>query len=160
MLKAIQDFFNKKIEPQTEAAGADDQGQELAHDAVAIAACALMLELAHADDEFTDDERKHIEEAVTRHFDVPAETASELIALADEERRRAVDLYQFTSLIASRFDEGQRMVLAEVMWRIVYSDGELAKHEHYLMHKVSNLLDLKPGYLSEAKKRATKPRVD
>ena len=52
------------------------------------------------------------------------------------------------------------MVLAEVMWRIVYSDGELAKHEHYLIHKVSKLLDLKPGYLSEAKKRAATPRVD
>ena len=45
MLKAIQDFFNKKIEPQTEAAGDDDQVQELAHDAVAIAACALRYEV-------------------------------------------------------------------------------------------------------------------
>ena len=156
MLKAIQDFFNKNIEPEPEAA----PDAETKHDAVAVAACALMLELAHADDEFTEDERQHIEEAVTRHFNVPRETADELIALADEERRRAVDLYQFTSLIARSFDEGQRMVLAEVMWRIVYSDGELAKHEHYLMHKVSKLLDLKPGYLSEAKKRAAIPRID
>jgi uncharacterized tellurite resistance protein B-like protein len=156
MLKAIQDFFNKNIEPEPEAAAEADTK----HDAVAVAACALMLELAHADDEFTDDERQHIEEAVTRHFNVPQETAEELIALADEERRRAVDLYQFTSLIAKNFDEGQRMVLAEIMWRIVYSDGELAKHEHYLMHKVSKLLDLKPGYLSEAKKRAATLRID
>ena len=160
MLKAIQDFFNKNIEPPPPPQAEDGRDEEQGHDAVAIAACALMLELAHADDEFTDDERQHIEEAVTRHFNVPAEAAGELIALADEERRRAVDLYQFTSLIASRFDEGQRMVLAEVMWRIVYSDGVLAKHEHYLMHKVSNLLDLKPGYLSEAKKRAKTPRID
>ena len=156
MLKAIQDFFNRNIEPQSEP----PPDGEPAHDPVAVAACALMLELAHADDEFTDDERRHIEEAVTCHFNVPPETADELIALADEERRRAVDLYQFTSLIAGSFDEGQRMVLAEVMWRIVYSDGELAKHEHYLMHKVSNLLDLRPGYLAEAKKRAGSSRID
>lgn len=156
MLKAIQDFFNRNMEPEPEAA--PEAGPK--HDVVAVAACALMLELAHADDEFTEDERQHIEEAVTRHFKVPRETVDELIALADEERRRAVDLYQFTSLIAKNFDEGQRMVLAEIMWRIVYSDGELAKHEHYLMHKVSKLLDLKPGYLSEAKRRAATPRID
>ncbi len=40
------------------------------------------------------------------------------------------------------------------MWRLVYSDGRLAKHESYLMRKVSNLLDLQPGYLAEARKRA------
>ncbi len=154
MLKSIQDFFKRTMEPEPE--GEEEPG----HDPVAVAACALMLELAHADDEFTDDERRHIEEAVVRHFNVPPETADELIALADEERRRSVDLFQFTSLIAASYDEGQRMVLAEIMWRIVYSDGELAKHEHYLMHKVSKLLDLRPGYLAEAKKRATTRRVD
>jgi uncharacterized tellurite resistance protein B-like protein len=47
------------------------------------------------------------------------------------------------------------MVLVEVMWRVVYADGELAKHESYLMRKISNLLGLKPGYLAEARKRAT-----
>ncbi|MEE8192777.1 MAG: TerB family tellurite resistance protein, partial [Gemmatimonadales bacterium] len=78
---------------------------------------------------------------------------------ADAERRQAVDLYQFTSLITARYDEGQRMVLAEVMWRVVYADGELAKHESYLIRKLSNLLDLKPGYLAEARKRAV-GRVD
>jgi len=156
MLKAIQDFFNKNIESPSEAPAEAVS----AHDSVAVAACALMLELAHADDEFTADERQHIEDAVTHHFAVPRETADELIALAEEERQGAVDLYQFTSLIVRRFDEGQRMVLAEILWRIVYSDGELAKHEHYLMHKVSNLLELRPGYLAEAKKRAATPRID
>ena len=157
MLKAIQDFFNRTMQPQPEPeAGAAEPTQR----AVVVAACALMLELAHADDEFTEDERRHIEEAVVRHFDVAPETADELIALADQERRRSVDLYQFTSLIAKQYDEGQRMVLAEILWRIVYSDGELAKHEHYLMHKISTLLDLRPGYLAEAKKRATNRRID
>jgi uncharacterized tellurite resistance protein B-like protein len=62
-------------------------------------------------------------------------------------------LYQFTRLIADRYDLGQKMLLAEVMWRVVYADGELAKHESYLMRKISSLLDLKPGYLSEARNR-------
>ena len=64
-------------------------------------------------------------------------------------------MYQFTRLISDRYDLGQKMVLAEVMWRVVYADGELAKHESYLMRKISNLLDLRPGFLSEARKRVT-----
>lgn len=151
MLESIRKFFEQNLTPPAEAA---EKAAASEHDRLAVAACALLLELAHADDEFTEDEARHIEEVLTRHFAVPLETARELMKLADEERRQAVDLYQFTSLITSSYDEGQRMVLAEVMWRLVYSDGELAKHEEYLMRKLSNLLQLRPGYLAEARKRA------
>ena len=153
MIDSIKRFFDAHLAPR-EAEEAPAPDDEPKRDPLPLAACALLLELAHADDEFSDDERHHIEEALTRHFALPLETARELMELAEAERRRAVDFYQFTSLITQRYDEGQRMVLAEVMWRVVYADGELAKHESYLMRKLSNLLDLKPGYLAEARKRA------
>ena len=92
---------------------------------------------------------------MAHHFDLSPNMVREVIELADEERRKSVDLYQFTRLIAEKYDLGQKMVLAEVMWRVVYADGELARHEDYLMRKISNLLDLRPGYLSEAKRKAT-----
>lgn len=154
VLDSIKSFFSKNLEPSTEGRS-DDATAPPGHDPIAVAACALLLELAYADDEFTDDEREHIQSAMAHHFQLPAETVSEVIALAEEERMRSVDLYQFTRLISDRYDLGQKMVLAEVMWRVVYADGELAKHESYLMRKISNLLDLRPGFLSEARKRVT-----
>ena len=48
----------------------------------------------------------------------------------------------------------QPMVLAEIMWGLVYSDGDLADKEAYLLRKICNLLRLEPGYLAEARKRA------
>jgi uncharacterized tellurite resistance protein B-like protein len=45
------------------------------------------------------------------------------------------------------------MVLAEIMWGLVYSDGDLASKEDYLMRKICNLLRLEPGYLAEARQR-------
>jgi len=159
MLDSIRRFFDAHLAPRDAAGAPAPEGDEPRQDPLPLAACALLLELAHADDEFSDEERHHIEEALTRHFALSLETARELMELAEAERRQAVDLYQFTSLIAARYDEGQRMVLAEVMWRLVYADGELAKHESYLMRKLSNLLELKPGYLAEARKRAV-GRVD
>jgi uncharacterized tellurite resistance protein B-like protein len=159
LLSSIKSFFSKNLEPASEETP-ESAVNEPQHDPISVAACALLLELAHADDEFTDDERAHIEAAMAHHFDLPKETVLEVVALAEQERRRSVDLYQFTRLIADRYDLGQKMVLAEVMWRIVmwrvvYADGELAKHESYLMRKISSLLDLKPGFLSEARNRVT-----
>ncbi|MFQ6046431.1 MAG: TerB family tellurite resistance protein [Gemmatimonadales bacterium] len=165
MLDSVKRFFGKYLEPAQAArpeAGVGHGGPETTEsggggqrpDPLHLAACALLLELAHADEEFSPEERLHLEEALERHFALPAETARELMEIADRERRRAADLYQFTSLIARRYSVGQKMVLAEVMWRLVYADGELAKHESYLMRKVSNLLGLKPGYLAQARKNA------
>ena len=64
-----------------------------------------------------------------------------------------MDLWQFTNLIAENYSVGQKVVLAEIMWGLVYSDGDLAGKEDYLMRKISNLLRLEPGYLAEARKR-------
>lgn len=154
MLNSIKSFFSRNLEPQTRELS-DAEAKRPRHDPISVAACALLLELAHADDEFTDDEREHIEAAMAHHFNLSREMVEEVIQLADQERRRSVDLYQFTRLIAERYDLGQKMVLAEVMWRVVYADGELAKHESYLMRKISNLLDLKPGFLAAARNKVT-----
>jgi uncharacterized tellurite resistance protein B-like protein len=118
-----------------------------------VAACALLLELAHADDEFSDGERMHIEGVMRRHFDLDEDTAQELIALAQLERAEAIDLYQFTKLIRDGYDLGQKTLLAEIMWGLILTDGEIAHHEAYMLRKIANLLDLKPGYLSQARKR-------
>ncbi len=120
-----------------------------------LAACALLLELAHADDEFTPEEATHIEVVLRRHFDLAEDEAHKLMALAEEERTGAVDLWQFTSLIRSSYDIGQKTLLAEIMWGLVLADGEIARHEAYLLRKIANLLDLEPGYLSAARKRAS-----
>jgi len=149
MLNSIKRFFSSSMSPAPEA----DEGS--AKKDIRLAACALLLELAHADDEFTDDERQHLESAVRRQFGLDAAESTKLLELAQEARDEAVDLWQFTNLIAENYSTGQKMVLAEIMWGLVYSDGELASKEDYLMRKICNLLRLEPGYLAEARQRVT-----
>lgn len=149
MLSSIKNFFTSSMSPAPEA-----DPKEAAKD-IRLAACALLLELAHADREFTDDERQHLESAVRRQFGLDANEAAKLLELAQKEREEAVDLWQFTNLIAENYSTGQKMVLAEIMWGLVYSDGDLASKEDYLMRKICNLLRLEPGYLAEARKRYT-----
>lgn len=154
MLDGITRFVARRIvkDPAPESA----TGPE-GPDPVALAACALLLELAHADDEFSPAERKHIESALQRHFGLDEATAAELVGLAQAERHGSVDHYQFARTIAQHYDLGQRMVLAEVMWGVILADGEISRHETYLVRKLGNLLDLAPGYLAQARRAAGPP---
>lgn len=153
MLDAIKSFFsNRMVAPTREA---EDEAPAGEPREIQVAACALLLELAYADDDFADEERRHLENVIQRHFDADPETARELIALANEQRQQAVDLFQFTSLIAREYDDAQKMVLLEAMWGMVFADGEVAKHEQSLMRRVSSLLDVRPGFLAQARRRAS-----
>jgi uncharacterized tellurite resistance protein B-like protein len=147
MLEAIKNFFRTSMSPASEASEGDSRKD------LRLAACALLLELAHADDQFGEEERRHLEGAIRRQFGLDAAQAETLLRLAEEARAQSVDLWQFTNLIAENYSLGQKMVLAEIMWGLVYADGKLATKEDYLMRKISNLLRLEPGYLADARKR-------
>jgi len=148
MLESIRTFFNRKMQNGGNTESTDQTYR------LHVAACALLLELAYADNNFTEGERAHIEAVLQRHFGLDAETASSLIELADAERKSSSDLYQFTSLIRDSYDLGQKTLLAEIMWGLILTDGEIARHEGYLLRKIGNLLDLKPGYLAQARSAA------
>jgi uncharacterized tellurite resistance protein B-like protein len=154
MLDPIKTFVMQRIvRPDSQARPAEGQGGP---SPIQVAACALLLELAHADNEFSPAERAHIELALQRHFGLDETTVQELIELAQVERDQAVDHYQFARTITQHYELGQRMVLAEVMWGVILADGEIARHESYLVRKLANLLDLAPAYLAQAR-RAVEP---
>lgn len=158
MENRIRSFFERNMELPGSSDGGrsspDDGAGDDASERVQLAACALLLELAHADDEFSDVERMHIEAVLRRHFDLQEAEAVELMALAESEREGGGDLFHFAELIRSGYDLGQKTLLAEVMWGLILADGRIARHEAYLLQKISSLLDLERGYLSEARDRA------
>ncbi|HEX2450231.1 MAG TPA: TerB family tellurite resistance protein [Gemmatimonadales bacterium] len=151
MLDAIRSFVSRTItrSPATLA------GEVVSRPTgVQVAAAALLLEVAHADGEFSEAERVHLESALGRHLGLDEATTRELMDLAEVERRQSIDHFQFTRLIAEHYDLGQKMVLAEVMWGVILADGTIGNHEAYLVRKIANLLNLEPGYLAEARRAA------
>ncbi len=148
MLDSIKSFFHSAMMPPEPHEERHPSQQD-----IRLAACALLLELAHADDEFSDAERSNLEASIRRQFGMDSVHAERLIGLAEQARKEAVDLWQFTNLIAENYSLGQKTVLAEIMWSLVYADGQLASREDYLMRKISHLLHLEPGYLAEARRR-------
>jgi uncharacterized tellurite resistance protein B-like protein len=121
---------------------------------VQLAACALLLELAHADGEFSAAEQEHIERTLVRHFGLDEATSQDLLRLAEAERAQSLDHFQFTRLIAAEYDLGQKILLAEVMWGVILADGKLSDHETHLVRKLASLMQLEPAYLAQARRAA------
>ena len=153
ILDAIRSFLRGTPDAPG-ALGATPRAAPTNADPVHVAACALLLDIAHADGEFSSQEREHLEGVLDRHFSLPPDSGRALIELCERERASAVDHFQFTRVLRENYDTGQKMVLAEIKWGLVLADGEIADHEHYLTRKIANLLELEPGYLSTAKARA------
>jgi uncharacterized tellurite resistance protein B-like protein len=132
-IHGIRQFFTSRLA----SSPAEDPHRP---DPVAIAACALLLEIAHADEVFADEERVRILRAVREDLGVAPADVAEVVRLAEEERRESVDLYQFTRLVSEKFTRDQRLRLIEVIWGVVYADGTLTAAENQLARRIAELL--------------------
>ena len=131
-----------------EQAGAPARGGE--HD-LCVAICALFLEMAKIDGEFTAVEMATILSILKEKYGLSDEYADAIIEEADRELTESVDDWRFAQLINENYTSEEKVEIIELLWRIIYLDGKLDQHENYLIHKVSNLLRLPHKELIDAK---------
>ncbi len=124
-------------------------------DHLQLAACVLLLEVAHIDGEYSEVERRRLHQSLQRHFGLDEEGIAALLAAAETERSQSVDHFRYTQQLVAGYDLGQKMVLAELMWGIILADGTVDDHEAWLVRKLGHLLNLEPGYLSQARRQIT-----
>ena len=116
-----------------------------------LATCVVLLEVARADDDFSDVERRDILQLMQDRFELQEEEASQLLHEAIEVRDQSADLWHFTHAINEGYSKEEKLQIIEALWRLVYSDGVLDGHEDHLMHKLRDLLNLNQPQLIEAK---------
>ncbi|MFM1918461.1 MAG: hypothetical protein RLZZ303_95 [Candidatus Hydrogenedentota bacterium] len=116
-----------------------------------LATCVLLIEAASADDDFTEDEQKHIVETMKRRFALTDEEAEELLEAAHHAREASSDLWRFTNQINQSFSVAEKINVVEEAWRIFYTDGHLGGEEDHLAHRFGTLLNLNHPQLIEAK---------
>ncbi len=145
MIRKIKDFFS--------GPASSGQGEEIAGRRLQIAACALLIEMARMDGEFSDKERERNVEILKGEFSLADGTVEEIIALSERELKASTDLWQFTKLINDSFTPEEKTRLMEMVWKVVYADGFLDKHEDYLAKKLTRLLNLRHREVVEAKLR-------
>ena len=145
MFTRIKAFFN-----DGSALTAQDN-KESTEKRIQVAACALFIEMARTDDEFSEEEQNRIISILKKEFSLSDDMCKELIELSKLELQASVDLWQFTNLINENYSPADKIRLIEMIWRVVYADGKLDKHEDYLVKKLAMLLNLRHREMIDAK---------
>lgn len=143
-IEAIRSFFSQRPSQPDEPKRPDP---------VTIAACALLLEIAHADDVFRPEERDRIARHIRDEMHVSEDQLQDVFRLAEEQRRESVDLFQFTQLLRENLSRDQRLRLVEAIWGVVYSDGSLAEVEGHLARRIAELLGFQHPEVQAAKEK-------
>ena len=142
-IDAIRAFFSPRSQK-------DDRPRP---DPVTVAACALLLEIAHADDVFQPEERDRIARHIRDEMRVSEDELHEVFRLAEEERRESVDLFHFTQLLRDNLSRDERLRLVEAIWGVVYSDGSLSEVEGHLARRIAELLGFQHPEVQAAKEK-------
>ena len=65
----------------------------------------------------------------------------------------ANDIHQFTSKINSLLSDDEKIMIIEMIWKIVIADGRIDDYENALVRKISGLLYIDDFKVGEIKKK-------
>lgn len=141
--------FRKLLQqsPANDKAKATADKQEL----IRMAAAVLFVEVMHADHQVDKRERQIVRQALVESFSLSKHDADELLKQAEERVKDVTSLHEFTSLLHSRFNNEEKVMLIEQIWRVILADDEVDKYEEHLVRRIAELLYVKHGDYIRAK---------
>jgi len=107
-----------------------------------VATAALLVEIAKADGDFSNEERKRIVDLMRKDLNLDDECVKELIDLSEEKVKESISVYEFSSVINENFNQQEKFDLIKNLWRIIYEDGKLDSHEDRLIKIIGSTLNL------------------
>ena len=149
MFETFRNFVAEFVEGETHPSQFADNDYRLA-------AVALPVHAAGIDGDVSQRERDKLHAVVKCRFDLDDKLADELIDRATAAEHEAVDLYHFTKLLTRVLDEEGRAKIIEMMWEIVYADGQRDELEDNLLWRAADLLGVSPRERIELRQRIAK----
>ncbi len=116
-----------------------------------VATCALFVEMAKTDGEFSEGERKKIVKVMKETFDLENECVNDLIELSEQKIKESISIYEFTSTINDNFSKEDKFELMKNLWKLIYIDEKLNMYEDHLVKKIGGMLNLDHKKIIEAK---------
>src|SRR6266849_4759266 len=152
MLDGLRQFIADVVSPITQEHQAfDDTGYRLA-------ATALLIHVISIDGQPSEAEKRKLHSLIESRFGLDPGTADQLIASATLVEGEAVDLYHFTSVIMRSVNEEGRLRIVEMMWELVYADGQVSEFEDNVVWRAADLLGVSSRDRIDLKHRvAAKP---
>ena len=133
MLDGLRQFIADIVSPDAQDRAFDENDYRLA-------ATALLVHVVSLDGEPTATEKRKLHSLIESRFGLDPGTADRLINSATRVEGEAVDLYHFTSVIMRSVDEEGRLKIVEMMWELVYADGQVSEFEDNVVWRAADLL--------------------
>lgn len=119
-----------------------------------VAAAALLVEAAEMDASFDQQEKAKILDLMRTRFELSETESESLVERARQEAADSSQLYGFTRVVKDQFSHEERVELVEMLWQVVYADGQKHDHEASLMRRVAGLIFVSDRECGSARKRA------
>ena len=152
MLDVLRQFIADIVAPSADQERSfDDTGYRLA-------ATALLVHVVSLDGEPSAIEKRKLHSLIANRFKLDPGTADKLIASATRVEGEAVDLYRFTSVIMRTVNEEGRLRIIEMMWELVYVDGQVSEFEDNVVWRAADLLGISSRDRIDLKHRVAERR--
>jgi uncharacterized tellurite resistance protein B-like protein len=134
MLDGLRQFIADVVSPHAH------QDRKFDDTGFRLAATALLIHVISLNGEPSEVEEQKLHGLIESYFAMDPGTANQLIASATLVEGEAVDLYHFTSVIMRSVDEQGRLRIVEMMWELVYADGQVSEFEDNVVWRAADLL--------------------
>ena len=135
MLDGLRQFIADIVSPDAQPRAFDEADYRLA-------ATALLIHVVSLDGEPSAIEKRKLHSLIETRFKLDRGAADRLIAVATRAEGDAVDLYHFTSVIMREVNEQARLRIVEMMWEMVYADGNVTEFEDNVLWRAADLLGI------------------
>lgn len=149
MLNALKKLF--ALDPASGSAGVSEPD---AQHLLPAAAAMLLLEVAWADHNMSDDEITLIEQSLQRLFDLREPFVAQLVNDARAKHNDSVGVYDYTRTLNDALEEEEKFQLLVQLWRLALSDSALHALEEHVIRRISELLYVSHTRFIAAKQQA------
>ncbi len=133
MKKILLQFLTLSIEESSE--------EDIEH-ALRVATAVLLIEIARADFIVEPAERAQLRQLLQRQFQLDDDEMDAVLEEAESDADRLVSIQHVTRLLNEHYDHAMKRRVLEMMWQLVYADGDKSHYEEHLIRQVADLLYL------------------
>ena len=116
-----------------------------------VAIASLLIHSAKIDENFTNKEKKIIQEVLIE-MGADIKNISKIMEEAENKEKDSNQMLDFTREIKN-IDEGEKKIIIEALWNIIYSDKNADMYETNLMRRLSGLLYLDSKVVGDIKEK-------
>ena len=122
--------------------------------ALRVATAVLLVEVTRADFIVQPAEKARLRQLLERQFSLSTAELDALMEEAEADADRLVSLQHITRLLNEHYDHAMKLRVVEMMWQLVYADGNKDHYEEHLIRQVADLLYVSHGEFIQARHKA------